>query len=85
MAKPKTEREALIEWLQNNDRFELLWSETNPLRHLRRCKAAVEALEVAIEESMALFREVARKFRSVGIGDTDTDEAIADSFYSAIH
>jgi hypothetical protein len=87
MAKkhPKLEREQLIEWLEDNDNFELLgWNEDGvSLRKLRRYKEVVETIHVIIEEAATKIRHLERS--NFGIGDTATDEAITEKFYSLIH
>ena len=52
---------------------------------MRRTKEAIELLDMVLEEAADKIHRLGNRFRSVGIGDTETDEAIADEFYGLIH
>jgi len=75
----------LCHWLNDNDCYELLWRSTDSLDRLQDCKNAVMALDDTIELAATAITIVAKRFKKVGIGDTDTDEAIVAEFYSRIH
>lgn len=84
--KTQTEREELEEWLEGRDCYRFLVLDMGePLAKLRKAKAATEAVDAVLNEAAKQLRKVANKYRSMGIGDTATDEAITSKFYGLIH
>jgi hypothetical protein len=85
MTKPN-ERAELERWLEDNDQYQfILGYDDAPLRNLRRAKEATEAMDAILEEAAEKILALGRKYRAVGIGDTDTDEAIVAHLYRMIH
>ncbi len=70
----RQEKQELIEWLEDNDRFQLLCPLDEPLRKLRRVKEVIVEIDVAIDEAAKRIRKLERT--GFGVGDTATDEAI---------
>jgi len=79
------ERGKLITWLQENDRYEFLWDEGDTLHRLRCIKDITEILDTILEEAKGKILPLGNKFRTVGFGDTATDEAIVGELYRLIH
>lgn len=86
--KKQTERQELIRWLEDNEKYEFLvfYHDTSEsLRKLRQAKAATLAVDKVLETAAIELKKLARQYRSMGIGDTATDDAIAAAFYTLIH
>jgi len=85
MTRLREGRAELVKWLEDNERFEFLWVYEDDLNKLRRTKEAVLSTQKFLEVINSEYKVLKRKFRSVGFGDTATDECVVEAIYDAIH
>jgi len=78
------DREQLLSWLGEHDHFAISMGEDDDssLSRLRRMKEIVEQIEGELLCAAAKVRRAGGRW---GVGDTSTDEKIADRFYELIH
>lgn len=55
------------------------------LYRIKRWREATTELKSAIEKFNTEYQRIKNSYPNIGIGDTATDEAIADEVYSRIH
>lgn len=81
----RQEKQELLTWLQEHEQYNLYgWSTENPpLRTLRRLKVVVLEIIAALDQAADRLGKLQRF--DCGVGDTDTDEAIAGDFYDRFH
>lgn len=77
-----TEREVLTAWVESSNSYELLVWPEDRLDKLRKARECSKAIDVALKECADKIRKLGKKYRSLGIGDTSTDEAITAVFYA---
>ena len=70
----------LTQWLSDHDEFDLIWdpTETNVDR-LAECKKVAERLIKILDDCASKILSAQDGHAHVGVGDRDTDEAIADA------
>jgi hypothetical protein len=79
------ERGLLIDWLDKYDEYEFLWTEESTLKELIEAKKTVQGMNKILEGAARKIKQLGKKNKKVGIGDTATDEAIMCQLYSLIH
>lgn len=70
------EKQELIKWIEEHDKFELLYGEIKrlPLAKLRRVKVIVSNIHQAVDRFVKEIRNISVKGgSSLGMGDTATD------------
>ena len=84
-----TEKEKLIKWLYNHDKYELLWKENFTNKQLIETIKIIKKLDKIIEEMAQKFNKskINKKLwtKKLELGITTTKEAIINELYSAIY
>ena len=55
------------------------------IKENKKAVAAEKAVDKAVEKFYQNMKKISRKYKGVGLGDTMTDEIIAQEVYSMIH
>ena len=90
----KAEYDKLLDWWEgddewgepNEDKYRLLVESDDgkfTLPALRRAKEVQDEIDAALEEAAKRIRALEK--RNVGVGDTTTDEEIANVFFGLLH
>jgi uncharacterized membrane-anchored protein len=81
------EKNKLINWIEENNNYSLLWDENFTDQQLIETKKTIEEIDKILEEAAEKIKKLGKTTigKKLGIGDTATDEDIVGELYSAIH
>lgn len=80
----------ISEWLEGNNRYELLVTEyivKNNIKAMFIAKQLTEDIDKILNEAANKIKKLSKtkSYTELGIGDSATNEAIADEFYKLIY
>jgi len=80
------EKNKLINWIEENDSYSLLWEGCTD-EELTETKKIIEQIDKILEEAAQKIKRLGKTKmgQKLGMGDTATDEDIVGELYSAIH